>query len=433
MKISIIGTGYVGLVAGVVFSVKGHSVTCIDLDIKKIDQLAKAQATIHEKSLKETISLGLKNKSLSFSNAYDSIATCDVVFIAVGTPELHDGSADLSFIYSAIDSIAKTLKLDTPIVIKSSVPPTTCVQLAKYLKSIGRNNPIVMNPEFLREGSAIDDFINPARIVIGCNDERAKTLMLKVYEPWESATKILSDVTTAELIKYASNAFLATKVAFINEMSDICQEVEGDIETLSVAVGLDKRIGSEFLKVGPGFGGSCFPKDVNALIHLAGSLNANSKILPAVLESNAKRASLMLQKIKSALNGSVRDQKIAALGLSFKAGTDDVRCSPAVEVTRLIHRAGGIVTAFDPAAIHNAKTILPEINYANSAFKAALGARCLVILTEWPEFAQLDFQELAKVMQTLIIVDLRNMFDETSVTNAKSAGFVYHKLGLSIK
>jgi UDPglucose 6-dehydrogenase len=426
MKISIIGTGYVGLVAGAVFSSMGHNVTCIDLDLNKIAQLAKAQITIHEQFLEQTIALGLKNQSLSFSATYESVSACDVVFIAVGTPELEDGAADLSFVYGAIDSIVKELQDSTPIVIKSSVPPTTCANLIKYLRALGSNNPIVMNPEFLREGSAVADFINPERIVIGCNDEAAKALMLKVYEPWSSSAKVLTDPATAELIKYASNAFLATKVAFINEMANICQEVGGDIETLSFAVGLDPRIGSQFLKVGPGFGGSCFPKDINALIHLAGSLNAPSKILPAVLESNAQRAALMVAKIKKVLNGSVRDKKIAVLGLSFKAATDDARCSPAVEITRLLHQEGAIITAFDPVAMPNAKALLPKISYASSAHQAASMASCLVILTEWPEFAELDLKEFAKVMFMPIIIDLRNILDAQVV---KLAGFAYHKIG----
>jgi UDPglucose 6-dehydrogenase len=426
MKISIIGTGYVGLVSGAVFSNMGHFVTCIDLDLKKIAKLIKAQLYIHEALLKKTISIGLKNESLSFSTTYGSIIACDVVFIAVGTPQLKDGSANLSFIYDAIDHIAPNLKPGTPIVIKSTVPPTTCLQLSKYLKSINKDNPIVMNPEFLREGSAINDFLNPERIVIGCQDENAKEIMLKVYAPWNKATKVITDPTTAELIKYASNTFLATKITFINEMANICEKVDADIETLSSAVGLDSRIGPDFLKVGPGFGGSCFPKDINALIHLSNTLNAESKIMQAVLESNTRRATLMVQKIKSILKGSVRDKKIAVLGLSFKAGTDDVRCSPAIEITRLLHQADASITAFDPVAMLNAKAILPKITYANSALDAAIDARCIVVLTEWLEFKDLDLGQIAKIMLEPIIIDLRNILDAKA---AKAAGFAYHKIG----
>jgi UDPglucose 6-dehydrogenase len=425
MKISIIGTGYVGLVTGAIFSNKNLDVTCIDLNQQKIGLLSEAKIDIYEPGLQEQIFMGLQKKLLHFTDNYNSIKDADAVLICVGTPQFENGDADLSYLYTAIDKLAATINDHAVIVIKSTVPPQTCLKLSQYLRNLGLNNQVVMNPEFLREGSAVNDFLNPDRIVIGCSSEAAKDLMLNIYQTWETE-KVITDVTTAEMIKYASNTFLATKITFINEMSDICEKVGADIETLSYGVGLDKRIGKEFLKAGPGFGGSCFPKDINALLHLAKTKNVDSKILAAILDSNHSRKILMLNKIKKILGDNLNNKNIGVLGLSFKANTDDVRHSPAIDIVKLMLAENANITAFDPQAMQNAKVILPNIRYVETAEDVAIQADCIVILTEWPQFQNLDFNLIYSRMNKRIVIDLRNMLQAAKLT---SIGFFYYSIG----
>lgn len=420
MKISIIGTGYVGLVAGAVFSNQGFDTCCIDLDAEKINLLSSGKSPIYELLLEEQISNGIKNNTLTFSTRYDSIPNSDLVFLAVGTPDLPDGSADLSYLYSAIDQVSKLIKKNTILVIKSTVPPNTCQNIKKYLEKKGLENEVVMNAEFLRQGSAVSDFLNPDRIIIGCSSPEAKDKMLEIYKNWRDVPKVFTDTTTAEMIKYAANSFLATKIAFINEMADLCSYFGGDIDMLSYALGLDKRIGHGCLKTGPGYGGSCFPKDVSALIH--SSKDINNHILKAVHHSNNQRPGLMVEKIKQII-GELKGKKIGVLGLSFKANTDDIRFSPAIKIISLLKDSS--INAFDPAAMDNTKKALPNISYAKNPYEAARGSDCLLILTDWDEFKDLDYNVIFSKMAKPVIIDLRNLLDHQKL---KKIGFSYFGL-----
>jgi len=425
MKITIIGTGYVGLVSGAIFSNVGHHVTCVDIDKEKIDLLKTGYVSIYEPHLQEKISNALAQKTLTFSSSCESVQDSDAVFLAVGTPQFDNGDADLSYVYNALAELAGCIDKKTIVVVKSTVPPQTCTKIVDYLKSKGLDNDVVMNPEFLREGSAVEDFLNPERIVIGCSSLAAKNTMLQIYESWQDSKIIVTDVTTAEMIKYASNTFLATKIAFINEMADICAKVNADVEMLSYGVGLDKRIGRDFLNAGPGFGGSCFPKDINALIHIVKNQNIDNKILDAVLESNRIRKFHMLEKIKHIVGMELEGKTIGVLGLAFKANTDDVRYSPAMQIVALLLEQGAAISAFDPQGMKNAKKILPEINYCQKAEDVAKDADCIVILTEWPQFQNLDLQIVKSAMKNAVIIDLRNIL---KADVARQMGFGYYRL-----
>lgn len=420
MKISIIGTGYVGLVAGAAFSNKGLDTCCIDVDAEKIKLLSSGKSPIYEPLLEEQISNGIRNNALTFSTQYDSIANSEVVFLAVGTPDLPDGSADLSYLYGAIDQISKLIKKNTILVIKSTVPPNICKDIKKYLERLDLVNEVVMNPEFLRQGSAVSDFLNPDRIIIGCNSDVAKGKMLEVYKNWRDVPKVITDTTTAEMIKYAANSFLATKIAFVNEMADLCNYFGGDISMLSYALGLDKRIGHGCLKAGPGYGGSCFPKDVSALIH--SSKEIDNHILKAVHQANNQRPSLMVEKIKKIV-GNLKGKKIGILGLSFKANTDDIRFSPAIKIISLLESVS--IKAFDPAAMDNTRKVLPNIGYAKTSYEVAEGADCLLILTEWDEFKEMDYNLVFSKMAKPVIIDLRNILDKQKL---QKIGFSYFAL-----
>jgi UDPglucose 6-dehydrogenase len=423
MKIAIIGTGYVGLVSGAVFSNMGHLVTCIDVDSVKIANLNNAQTDIYEPGLSEKIQNALLRKAISFSTSSDDASDAEVVFIAVGTPQTDRGSADLRFVYQALEDLKGVIKNNALIVIKSTVPPGTCASIAAFLQSRGFLNEVVMNPEFLREGSAISDFLNPERIVIGCSSMVAQNRMRKVYSNWSQFPFVVTDTATAEMIKYASNIFLATKVAFINEMADICQHIGADVSSLSYGLGLDSRIGPQFLKVGPGFGGSCFPKDINALIAFNKERRIDNKLLEAVLAANQQRKLTMVAKISDILEGSLRGKVIGVLGLSFKANTDDVRYSPAIAIIELLLEHGAVVCAFDPQAMSQAQKVLPGIAYATCAKDVFAGSDCVVLLTEWQQFGELNFPDLAKSMKSPVVIDLRNMLDVANL-----AGISYHKL-----
>jgi len=420
MKISIIGTGYVGLVAGAVFSNNGLDTCCIDIDVAKIKLLSSGKSPIYEPLLEEQISSGIRKNTLTFSTKYDSIIDSEAIFLAVGTPDLPDGSANLSYLYDSIDQISKLIKKDAILVIKSTVPPNTCKDIKKYLAKLDLTNEVIMNPEFLRQGSAVSDFLKPDRIVIGCSSLKAEDKMLKIYKSWKDIPKVVTDTTTAEMIKYAANSFLATKIAFINEMADLCQHFDGDINMLSYALGLDKRIGNQSLKAGPGYGGSCFPKDVSALIHV--SQDVDSYILKAVHQANSQRPRLMVEKIKKII-GNFKGKKIGVLGLSFKANTDDIRFSPAIKIVSLLK--GANINAFDPAAMDNAKKVLPNICYAKTPYEVAKNADCLLILTEWQEFKDIDYNLVFSKMAKPVIIDLRNLLDRYKL---QEIGFSYFAL-----
>ncbi len=434
MKISFIGSGYVGLVSGAVLSEIGHEVTCIDNDASKVAKLNMGKIPIYEPGLEEIVHNNLQNKRLNFQvDLQTSIKGREAIFIAVSTPSASDGSADLSYVYAAIDQLKQELLPDQIIVIKSTVPPGTGKNIQEYLQKMGLNNEVVSNPEFLREGAAIADFMNPDRIVIGASASHAAEIMKNIYKPLidKGVKCVFTDNTTAELIKYASNSFLAVKIAFINEMANICEDINANIEDLSYGIGLDTRIGNKHLKAGPGFGGSCFPKDILAIAYMAKSLNEPSIIMEATIASNEKRKHLMVEKIVRALDGqncNIANKTICALGLTFKADTDDVRSSPAIEILKLLLERKARIKAYDPAGSANAKLILPEIEYAATILDAAKDANCILILTEWKEFSDFDYGDVASLVKDKLIIDLRNILDKNKIIKQ---GYRYINIGIN--
>lgn len=430
MNITFIGAGYVGLVSGTMFAHLGHNVTCLDTDQHKITQLKSGKLPIYEPELEFYVNQSVASGNLAFTTDYSSaVKDAQAIFIAVGTPPLESGEANLEYIFEAIDSILNLASMDDDklIVIKSTVPPGTCLKASEYIRSKGGQFKVASSPEFLREGAAIWDFLNPDRIVIGTTDTASKQLLEEIYAPLISNKFPLfsTDTTTSELIKYSSNSFLATKIAFINEMADLCEQIGANIDDLASGVGLDKRIGGQFLKAGPGFGGSCFPKDILALSHITKQNNCAFHILNATIKANQERPMKMASKVIAAIGG-IDGKKIAVLGLSFKAGTDDVRSSPAIEICQILKQQGAEICAFDPVAMDNARVMLPDISYASSILQASKDASAIIILTEWPEFLQLPFAELALIMKSRIILDFRNILDKKLVTNQ---GFEYYSIG----
>ena len=445
MKIAIIGAGYVGLVSGVGLANIGHQVFCVDKDKNKIANLKNGIIPIYEPDLEKFLQRAQKEKKIIFTNKLAEIINeVEAVFIAVGTPlKESDGSADLSCVYEVANEIAQTAqtaKKYLAIITKSTVPIGTGAQIKKIIKQTNSQLEfsIISNPEFLREGQAIADFMNPDRIVIGCEDAGAKKIMAEIYDFWakKSVPIIYCDITSAEMIKYAANSFLATKVAFINEIANLCEKVGGDIKKISLALGLDLRIGNKFLNPGPGFGGSCFPKDIIALNQIAFKHNIKLSIIDAVINGNQARKNYMVEKIISACGGNISGKIIAVLGLAFKAGTDDVRYSPAIEIIKTLLKRGAKIQVFDPQAMQNGKKILDEklsgdkknkkIIYCANSYEAADGADALVIATEWEEFSKLDLAKLKERQNQSVIIDLRNILEAEKVTRA---GFKYIFIG----
>lgn len=421
MKLVFIGTGYVGLVSGVMLASGGAQVACIDKDIDKISALKQGKSPIYEPGIDQYIT---QPNNLFFCTNYKELPfTPDAVFITVGTPPLESGGADLSYVFDASLQAAENTSETTLIVIKSTVPPGTANNVQNFLESKGYKHKVVSNPEFLREGKAVYDFLNPDRIVIGTQDSIAKAVMKDIYAKFDNL--LFTDTTTSELVKYASNSFLATKIAFINEMANICEKVGGDIDVLSHGMGLDKRIAPDFLKVGPGFGGSCFPKDILALNHLAKECSEPFYVLSAVIESNKKRPHHIVERIKSVI-GDLRGKKLTALGLAFKADTDDIRSSPAIDIIQIILEQGGIVTAYDPQAMQNTKASGLQVNFANSIEEAVISSEAIIILTEWQEFKNINYKNLGKNTSKQIIFDFRNILDISSI---RESGFKIYQLG----
>ena len=428
MHITFIGTGYVGLISGIMLCALGHEVLCLDTDCAKINMLQKGISPIFEPELDTYLKETTASGRLKFSSSYnEEIKKSAAIFITIWTPPKEDGQANLSYIFDSIDSLLPFIDERCIIVIKSTVPPGTCQKIVEILTERGLNYPIVSNPEFLKEGSAIKDFINPDRIVVGSNDARATNILNEIYRPLTSRniTLVNTDLNTSELIKYASNAFLATKIAFINEIANISEKVAANIKQLTYAMGLDSRIGKDFLKVGPGFGGSCFPKDILALSAIAKNQQTNLKILDAVIESNQMRPRLMIEKIEHIV-GDLSDKEIAVLGLTYKANTDDVRSSPAIEIVKLLLQAGSKVTAFDPSGIVNAATILKELRFAESDFHACVDKDAIIILTEWEQFRNIDFKTLRNRLNNPVVIDLRNLLDKELMNKL---GFQYYSIG----
>ena len=430
MNITIIGSGYVGLVSGVCFADIGHNVTCIDKDQGKIETLNEGEIPIFEPGLKELLAKNTDAGRINFTTDLENhLENCDAIFIAVGTPQDEDGSADMSYVLAASreinDLCRKIGKKDLVIATKSTVPVGTADKIREI---IGTEIKVASNPEFLREGNAIDDFMNPDRIVIGCDDELSDSVLSEIYKSFGPEKLIKTTTRTSEMIKYTSNAFLATKIAFINEVADLCEKTGANIEELARATGLDSRIGEKFLNVGPGFGGSCFPKDVSAIINIADKAATNLSIVRAVEHSNEERKASMAKRVLGHLN-EIGGKNVAVLGLAFKANTDDIRYSPAVFVTKELAKSGFNVRASDFEAIENSKRELAEFNnieYFDDLYEAVNGTDMTVILTEWPEYKELDLGRIKELMNGNLICDLRNMLDGEAV---KNAGLKYDYIG----
>jgi len=436
MRIAMIGTGYVGLVSGACFSQFGVTVTCVDKDEGKINALQKGKIPIFEPGLEELINENMAAERLSFSTDLPSaVKDADAVFISVGTPSRRgDGHADLSYVYAASKEIARALTGYTVVVTKSTVPVGTGRQVEQIIRNLCPNAhfDIVSNPEFLREGSAIDDFMRPDRVIIGTESFRASEVMRQLYRVlYLIETPILfTNLETSELIKYAGNSFLATKITFINELADLCEKVGADIHDVSKGIGLDGRIGRKYLHPGPGYGGSCFPKDTLALARTAQETKSPLQIVEAVIEINERRKNGMVRRIVEACGGSVADKTIAILGLTFKPNTDDMRDSPALDIVGGLLSAGAKVRAFDPVGMNEARKVLPGVKYCSDAYDAMDKADAVGIVTEWNEFRSLDLERVKTLLTAPILVDFRNIYSPKDMIEA---GFSYSCIGRPIR
>ena len=433
MKITMIGAGYVGLVSGTCLADFGHDVVCVDLDQSKIDALLSGVMPIYEPGLAELVAANVRAGRLTFTtNLKDGVAGADAAFIAVGTPSRRgDGHADLTYVYQAARDIAEAMTGPLIVVTKSTVPVGTGDEVERILREVAPDADVavVSNPEFLREGAAIHDFKRPDRIVIGTSDDRARAVMQQVYRPLylNQAPLVFTERRTAELIKYAANAFLATKITFINEMADLCEKVGADVHDVARGIGLDGRIGRKFLHPGPGYGGSCFPKDTLALVRTAQDYGAPSRLVEATVAVNDARKSSMAMRVIAACDGSVRGKTIAILGLTFKPETDDMRDSPSLAIVSRLAGDGATIRAFDPEGMEQARPLLPDgITYCRDALDAAAGADALVLITEWNEFRAIAPDRLAGAMRGRVLVDLRNVYDPAAM---RAAGFIYHGIG----
>lgn len=415
-KIVVVGTGYVGLVTGTGLAEWGHNVVCVDNNPEIVDSLKKGIVPIFEPGLKELIESNVAAGRMSFvTNLAGSMAGADAAFIAVGTPPRAEGDADLSYVFQATEEIGKSMTGDLVVVNKSTVPVGTGDEIEQILRASQpkRQVSVASNPEFLREGAAVRDFLMPDRVVIGVEDEFAENVMRGIYAPVENAGLpiLVTGRRTAEIIKYAANSFLAVKIALINEFADLCEAAGGDVTDVALAIGLDHRIGMDFLHAGPGFGGSCFPKDTAALLRTAQEQRVPMRIVESAVAGNHARKRAMARKVTAALGGFAFGKKVAVLGLAFKADTDDMREAPSIPLIEALHRAGAKVTAFDPEAAERAKERIPGLDIADDPYACAEGADVVVIVTAWDMFKKLDLERLRKVMRQPVIVDLQNIFD----------------------
>lgn len=432
MRVAMIGTGYVGIISGACLADFGHNVVCVDRDSAKIAALQRGELPIYEPGLQELLRPNVKQGRLLFTTASDeAVGSADVIFIAVGTPSRRgDGHADLSYVYDAAHKIAPALKGFTVVVTKSTVPVGTGDEVERIIREDrpDADVSIVSNPEFLREGAAIYDFKHPDRIVVGTHDERAKKVMTEIYRPLNlnQAPIVYTSRRTAELIKYAANAFLATKVAFINEMADLCEKVGADVQEVARGIGLDNRIGSKFLHAGPGFGGSCFPKDLRALIKTAQDHEVPSRILEAVAAANDTRKRAMARKVSAMFSGALRGKTVAVLGLTFKPNTDDMREAPSLALITALQDMGARVRAFDPAGMTQAHHLLNDVLYCDNAYDCVEAADAVVIATEWEQFRALDLERLRDLMACPVVVDLRNIYRPEEM---QRHGFAYTGVG----
>jgi UDPglucose 6-dehydrogenase len=430
-----IGSGYVGLVSGACFADFGHVVTCVDTDAGKIERLKRGEIPIYEPGLDELVATNARQGRLSFTtDLATSVKDADAVFIGVGTPSRRgDGHADLSYVFAAAKTIGEALGPKfTVVVTKSTVPVGTGDEVERIIREIrpDADFAVVSNPEFLREGAAIEDFKRPDRVVIGAEDPRAREVMEEVYRPLSLNAPPLFFVSrrTSELTKYAANAFLATKITFINEIADLCEKVGADVQDVARGIGLDKRIGPKFLHAGPGYGGSCFPKDTLALLKTGQDEGAPLRIVETVVAVNDARKRLMARKIMQALGGSVRGKRIALLGLAFKPNTDDMRDAPSISIVASLIGDGASVHAYDPESMEQARPLMPEVTFHDDAYGAIEGADALAIVTEWDAFRALDLDRVKALMKSPIIVDMRNVYRPAE---ARKRGFTYLSVGRS--
>ncbi len=432
MRITMIGSGYVGLVSGACFSDFGHDVICVDKDAAKIQALDAGRMPIYEPGLDQLVAANVAAGRLSFTtDLAASVAGADAVFIAVGTPSRRgDGHADLTYVFEAAREIGAAITGPAVVVTKSTVPVGTGDRVEQILREIcpDKQIAVVSNPEFLREGAAIGDFKRPDRIVIGTEDERARQVMRDVYRPLylNESPLLFTGRRTAELTKYAANAFLATKITFINEIADLCEAVGADVQDVARGIGLDNRIGPKFLHAGPGYGGSCFPKDTLALLKTAEDHESPVRIVEAVVQANDSRKRAMGRKVIQALGGEARGKTVALLGLTFKPNTDDMRDAPSLAIVQSLLDAGARIRAFDPEGMDIARTLMPEVTFCADAYDAAAGADAVAIVTEWDVFRALDLDRLADTMTTPILVDLRNIYAPAEIARTR---FAYRSIG----
>jgi len=436
MRVTMIGTGYVGLVSGVCFADFGHDVVCVDKDPAKIDMLNNGGIPIYEPGLGELVTKNVRAKHLTFTTKTESaVKNADAIFIAVGTPSRRgDGHADLSYVYAAAEEIAGFMDGYTVIVTKSTVPVGTGDEVEAIICKArpdlkpGKDFDVVSNPEFLREGAAISDFKRPDRVVVGTDSEAARTVMRSLYRPLfiNETPIVFTNRRTSELIKYAGNAFLATKITFINEMADLCEKLGANVQEVSHGIGLDGRIGKKFLHAGPGYGGSCFPKDTLAIVRTAQEAGTPLKIIEAVVAINDARKEKMAGKVIEGVGGDVKGKTIAVLGLAFKPNTDDMRESPAIAIINKLVAKGANIRAYDPEAMDEAKNQLPDITYCSNSYDCIDGADALVIITEWDQFRALDFDRVKSLMINPVLVDLRNIYNPVRMAEQ---GFTYISVG----
>jgi UDPglucose 6-dehydrogenase len=424
MRIAMIGTGYVGLVSGACFSDFGHDVICVDKDEAKIDALRRGVMPIYEPGLDELVGRNVRGNRLSFTtDLVEGVTGADAIFIAVGTPSRRgDGHADLSYVFGATEEIARALRKPAVVVTKSTVPVGTGDEVERIIRETAPEAQahIVSNPEFLREGAAIEDFKRPDRIVVGTDDPHAAEVMREVYRPLylNKAPIVFTSRRTAELIKYAANAFLATKITFINEIADLCEAVGADVQGVARGIGLDNRIGAKFLHAGPGYGGSCFPKDTLALLKTAEDHEAPLRIVESVVKVNDLRKRAMGRKVIQALGGDARGKTVALLGLTFKPNTDDMRDAPSLSIVQALQDAGAQVRGYDPEGVEQARALMPDIEYHQNPYLAAAGADAVVLVTEWDVLRALDLRRIAASMTQPILVDLRNIYPPEDVAAA---------------
>jgi UDPglucose 6-dehydrogenase len=427
-KVAVIGAGYVGLTTAACLADLGNDVIVVDVNREKIEQLQKHQVPFYEPGITELVKRNAESKRLRFTTSYaDAIPGAEYAIIAVSTPEGEGGEADLTYVEAAAASIADHMSGPLVVVNKSTVPPLTGDMVSSVLRKRNTKHVahVVSNPEFLREGSAIQDFMHPDRVVVGGHDREAAEKVAKLYQPLEAPIVITPNIYTAEMVKYASNAFLAARISFINEIARICERVDADATLVAEGMGLDKRIGSSYLDAGIGWGGSCFPKDVKALTALAARFDYHPQLLQAVMDINRDQRMLVIDKLREAL-GTLHQKVIGLLGLAFKPNTDDLREAPSIDIAKVLLAAGAHVRGYDPAAMERMQALLPELEYARDSYQVAAGADALVVVTEWNEFRQLDLQRIKTSMRTPVLIDGRNIYVPATM---RSLGFTYRGIG----